>query len=326
VIINSTPINSFNYLIKSSMGIALMLFLTVGEYCYSQTSPSESEAKSDHSWISNGEKLGPWWLKNPKTYQPLPQPLLYHFNGRYSYAETSGNIDAEMHDGTVDLFLRKNLFTSSTMYKVQHHNMDFSLLAMGMKTTNHSFHQQFSFAVTDKLSAVAGLRWDRNNQKYLDKRLIYYGGLLFNLFDSPKFKVSLFGSYGETETAYMSEEVQNTFLYSDFPSVDDYDSDFAYFNQTLNWNITDTVTFSEQAHYGLFLENTDYYFVVTNFMLDFKITKNLSFFTLYEIHYDYSPFTESLDDYLDALEAEGRFVGEINTTDTTLSVGLNFNF
>jgi len=309
------------------MGITLML-LAMGEYCYSQPPPSDSDTKqssADDSWISRGEYLGKWWRINPMKYQPLPNPLLYHLEGGYSYSEASGNLNTEVHTGNATLTLRKNLFTSTSKYRISNRNTNVSLLRQSTNTKEQFFGQRFHFALMDNLSIIAGAMWEKSSTKYLEDRWIYYGGLKWNLFDTPKYKVNLIGSYGKTETTFMSKRIREK-VYFNFPSVEDYNSSIAFFHQDLSWKINDNVTFSESVGYGLFLEDSEYYFVKTNFKLDFKIAKNFSIFTSYDIDYDYNLFVKSVQDYLDARSAAGLRSGEMETTDTKISVGIKFNF
>ncbi len=312
---------------------SIIILLFGWRYSYSQTlSASDSAEKpkavvaDDRSWISNGKGLKRWWLKNAKKYDPLPNPVLYHFEGTYSYSEQGGNIDAKVHKGKIGLTLRKHLFTSITKYGVKNRNTDVSLTEKHIQVKDQFIRQGFHFAITDKISAVVGKSWEQNTAKYLEDRATSFGGFKFTILDSPKLDLTFGTFYADSKIAFMSSEIQKKKKYADFPTVDDYESDSLDFHQKLHWQITDTISFSEGVNYVKFLEDSKYYFWKLNFGLKFKLTKRTSFVTSYTINYDYNKFVESVQDYLDQRRASGQSAGNMETTDTELSVGIKFQF
>lgn len=312
---------------------SIIILLFGGRYSYSQTVFASDFAEKpkavvadDRSWISNGKGLKRWWLKNAKKYDPLPNPLLYHFEGTYSYSEQGGNIDAKTHKGKIGLTLRKNLFTSITKYKIKSRDTNVHLTEKHIQVKDQFLRQGFHFAMTDKISAIVGFSKEKNTAKYMKDRATSYGGFKFTILDSPKFDLTLGTFYADSKIAFMSNEIQKKKIYADFPTVDDYESDSVDFHQRLHWKITDTISFSEGANYVKFLEDSKYYFWKLNFGLNFKLSKNFSFVTSYTIYYDYNKFVESVQDYLDQLRASGKSAGNMETTDTELSIGIKFQF
>lgn len=288
--------------------------------------PKLSDERSDKNWISNGKELGPWWRKNAKKYNPLPHPLLYHVKGTYSYSELGGNVEAKTHRGSAELTLRKDLFTSVTTYAVDSRSTTIVLKEKSTDLNNQIFRQGLRMALTDRISSVVGILWETNERKYLKDRFVYYGGVRAMIIDSPKLDLMMGGFYGYTETSYLNENMQEIKKYSDFPSQDDYDSDSLYFSQKLNWDVTDTISFSERVDYMLFLDDTEYYFAKLKLSISFKLTKSLSFITSYSVNYDNNTFVEAVQDYLSARQASGKSAGEMETTDTSLAVGIKFEF
>jgi len=282
---------------------------------------------SDDSWISNGEELGNWWVKNPKKYDPVPRPLLYHIEGSYSYSELGGNIEVKNHKGELELALRKDLFTSITNYAISRSDTDITLSGVSTSVESDYFRQKFRYGLTDWMEAGAGVIWNiTDTAKYLENRLIYYGGVRFTVLDFPSLMIKMGGYYGFSDTEFMNDKITGMRKYADFQPVDDYDSDALYFGQMLKWKISKTVTFSENADYMLLLKDTEYYSWMLKLALNFRLTKHSSFFASYIINYDNNPFVEAVQDYLDGRRAAGDNVGDMETTDTVLAVGVKFSF
>jgi putative salt-induced outer membrane protein YdiY len=310
----------FSILFLSLLAIASM---SVGAADNAQGMSSLSNASS----ISDGEELGRWWLKSAKKYNPLPNPFLYHFEGSYSYSESSGNIEAESHTGNLKLTLRKQLVTSFTEYNIGNYETTKQLVGKEIVIKEQRFLQAFRLALTEKLEAVVGGFWARSTSKYLQDRFVYYGGARFMVIDTPNLDLMLGGYYGDTETEFMNHEIQNKFKYQDFPPVDNYDSDVIYLSQKLHWKITPTVSFTGTGDYMRMLENTDYYFWNLKSALNFKLSKNFSFVTSYTISYDFNPFTEAVQNYLDRRRVtEAATTGDIYRRDTALSFGIKLTF
>ena len=281
----------------------------------------------NNSAISSGENLGRWWLKSAKKYNPLPNPFLYHFEGTYSYSESSGNVKAEAHRGSLQLTLRKGLITSITQYGINDRETNKQVKDKDVIMKDQNFRQGFRLSLTEKLDAVVGGVWERSSTKYLEDRFIYYSGVRFMAIDSPNLDVMLGLFYAETSTTFMNSEMQSTPKYKNFPSVEDYDSNAIRLSQRLSWKMTPTVTLVGTGDYMMFLENTDYYFWKLKTGLNFKFSKNVSFVVSYLINYDYNPFIEAVQSYLDNRRAIlPANTGSVYRRDTTLSFGFKVIF
>ncbi len=277
--------------------------------------------------ISSGENLGRWWLKSAKKYNPLPNPFLYHFEGVYSYSESSGNIESNAHRGSLKLTLRKGVITSITRYSINDREINQVIRNKDIKMQDQNFRQGFQFSLTERLDAVAGLLWEKSNKKYLEDRSTYYGGIKVMAVDRPNLDVMFWLIYAETSTAFMNSQIQKVPKYRDFPSVEDYDSNAIRLMEELNWKITPTVTFVGSGEYMISLKDTDYYLWKLKTGFNFKFSKNISFVVSYLISYDYNPLVESLQTYLDNRRAVSPAnTGYIYRRDTALSFGFKLTF
>lgn len=284
---------------------------------------------SDDSWIVNGEELQGkrWWTKNPKKKTTLLNPWLYHFDLTYSYSGTSGNVDADKHKGSSLLALRKQLFTSKTQFSMSRSDQTIALSGRAVHVESQRLQHGFQYAVTDWLEVVAGISWiQKDSTKFIDDRFTYFGGGLVELINRPNLFLAIGGFYGYSETAYWNDKVTDIAKYADFESVDDYTSGELYFKQKLEWNITDTITFTENGDYSYILENSDHHHWMVKFALEFEITKHFSFVSSYTINEEVNDFTEHVQDYFDERRASGLPAGEMENIDTTVSVGIKINF
>ncbi|CAK8714660.1 hypothetical protein GKODMF_06245 [Candidatus Electrothrix gigas] len=294
-----------------------------------------SLAATDHNiqtksegWIASGKKLlGPSWSKNPKKFDVVPSPLLYQVTAEYSYSKEDGNVDAEQHRGSAELILRKDLLTSVTRYKVNKKETKKALTGVSVNVESEKFFQALRYSITDWMQVVGGGDWTIiDTAKSLDSRSTVFAGALFDVIERPDFSLWIGGFYGYTDEAYKNSTITDKPKYADFTSVDDYSSDNFYLKQNLRWNISDTVTFKEQLDFVQTLKESDYYFWTLDLELDFKLTKYMSFNISYTMDYDYSSFTEAVENYFDERRLAGKPAGEMYEMDTTLAAGIKISF
>jgi len=290
---------------------------------------ADIDSSQDDGWISNGASLGvSWWKMNPKKLDVIPDPLLYHTELSYSYSDSSGNTENEFHEGIGQLFLRKNLLTSDTTFKV--YKMETVMSLEGDITRfieeKQAFFQEFRLAVSPSLEVIAGLNAVENNSlKFIDHRINYYAGIGGTFVDTPSFSLGGKVAYGLRETSYINENVSRPILYS-IPPVDDYDSDIISIQADFDWKITEMVSFSEFAWYRVNLEDTEYYSLDLTTQLNFNLSDYFSLFIKHEFMFENNTFVESVQDVLDARRAQGENVGAIDDTDTRLSMGITLKF
>lgn len=312
--------------------ILLMLFSAGDIFGAENKAEGQKEEKkaptdlSEDGWISNGRALGPWWQRNPKKYEPMALPLLYHFELTYSYSDTGGNTDMESHKGNLALILRKHAFTSDTSYNIskQETTMNLQPMPSTTKVEKQTLMHDFMFALTDRIGVDTGFIWLKNDSsRYIENRKAYYGGLGFNVVDRPTMRMLLGAYYGYADTSYMNEKVPPIYF---CPPAEYYDSDMLFFNMRFNWDITDIISLSQAARYQLFLNDTEYYNWSSDTSLNFRITENIFFTTTYSIDYEKNSFIENVQNCLDATRARGLPAGDMEETDTTLSAGITLKF
>ena len=96
---------------------------------------------------------------------------------------------------------------------------------------------------------------------------------------------------------------------------------------TKPWKINSTVSFDGTGDYMMLLENSDYYFWKIKSDLNFQFAKNFSFVVSYTVSYDFNPFIESVQHYLDRRRVRDPVTtGDIFRRDTALSFGIKLTF
>ncbi|MDM8523999.1 hypothetical protein QUF80_11585 [Desulfococcaceae bacterium HSG8] len=307
-----------------------------------EAAEKKSKDLADEGWISNGKSLGRWWLKNAKTYDPMPLPLLYHLEGKYAYAEKSGNIDVENHEATALISLRKGIFTSFTTYSKGKSDVTINLTKDQTSTETGDFMQDFSLALTDRISVQAGMMWNTNSAIYLDDRYTYYGGLQVVLFDSPNLGLSLGGYYGQENNSYMNDKVHDD-LFGPLCEItppgfcdpaEDFDSDGIRVIQRFNATIISTPfvtvweTFDYMSHFDGSdeFEDSDYYHWELDLGVSVALSETTSLYVSYNIYYDKNYFFDYINKRIKTINEYEAIMNELKAKDTTLAVGINFSF
>ncbi|MCI5144885.1 MAG: DUF481 domain-containing protein [Candidatus Electrothrix sp. AR3] len=185
--------------------------------------------------------------------------------------------------------------------------------------------QDFSLALTDMTSLIAGAVWIKNDStKYVDLGQVYYGGVLFEPLDTPEFALGIAASYGYIQSSYLNEDIIS--IYDDFQPVDDFYSDALSLNFRFRWAMNEMITFTETASYLLALQDTEYYKWSTATRVKCKITDNISFFTEYSVIFHRNPLVGEVQDFLEAKRIRGESVGEMEDIDTALAAGITLEF
>ena len=312
-----------------SLAVFTMLCPSVSFAADQGVSEQEEMRKiSADSWIASGkEMLGPSWDKNPERFDTLPSPLLYQFTVNYSYSGQDGNVEAEEHNGTAELILRKKLITTVTKYKTSKKTTETALTESSTDVESEDFFQSVRYPLADWIEAIVGGIWEINDDtKYLDERSNYFAGALIDVIDRQNISLRIVGSYGWADMAYMNSVLTERSMYADFTPVDDYSSDNIYLKQILHLDITDVLTFTEQAELTRLLKDTEYYYWLVDLAFEFEMSKHFSLTASYTMEYDYNSFTEAVQNYLDERRAAGKQAGDMHKIDTSFTVGIKVSF
>ncbi len=277
------------------------------------------------SWLSNGKELGPWWRKNAKALPSIPEPLLYHVEGTYNFLKSTGSIDMDIQKIDLDLYFRKGLITSETSYILDETSTEIKLQNALIERENYFYQQKFTMAITDQIAAAVGIVGDRNLTKFIDERTVYFGGLIYTPIDTSDLTINLVGAYAQTKIAYLMSEVPRSYK-EDFPGVGDYESGTIYLVESLDWKINPIVSLTQKIRHFSYLDDTEFYNTNASIGFTFKLTETISLTTNYTVEIDKNSFSKTMTDYLAERIASGKTAGVMETTDTTMTIGIKFSF
>jgi hypothetical protein len=277
--------------------------------------------------FSDGSSLGPrWWTKNPLSLPKSSDSWLYHAELGINMNQTSGNIDLTAIKGKASLVLQKNNTTFTTRYSIETQDKEKKLTDVVITQDNRNFTQAIRHALTPRFSLAARYVVERNEDKYIADREMYYAGIRYALFNSDRQDLNVGLFYGpETTTKFYSEKISSIAKYWDFQQLPDYKSSALYFAADYDLNLTTNLTFSEFFEYMDFQEDRDFYFLRATSTLSYKLSKSVSLSLSHIYNYDANPFVAYTQWYMNNLKANGRPYGAMETTDQTTHLMINFS-
>jgi len=136
-----------------------------------------------------------WWQVNSLSIDELPDKVLFHAEGVYSLDMASGTISGFLHNGEAGIQVRKNrlLLNLSTDLKYQK-------LELGPQVIREKYYLvegAFIYDLLPNLHAEAGAIWEKDDQQFVDQRLIMYTGMNVQLFSSQRWGFNVMGAFGE---------------------------------------------------------------------------------------------------------------------------------
>jgi len=261
---------------------------------------SKDTKQNAFSWISNGAKLGKWWLRRSRDYT-APNAILFHSDIKYSLNNETGNEELTKHKLNVSLILRKDICTNYLSFNLKKKDMDYR--GSVIKNESQKFEDTVFIEILPFMDFMTTFEWETNDKKYYLNHYTYSGGLYFTLLNTKQVIFKIGGFYGHDNIEYMNElsELMGK-------KQEDYDKDYFRIYQRSTFLLSDIITFSEKLNYNSYAGNNGYDLEL-NLNCNVKITRNISLDTSYDIERD---ATEGNS----ALEKE----------DQELSVGIKISF
>lgn len=142
-----------------------------------------------------------WWQQNSLKMENLPDKLLFHAEGDYSLNVATGTISGFLHDGEAGFRLRKNryLFNMSTDLKYQKLKMG----SLVLREKYYLIEGALIYDLLPNLHAEVGAVWEKDDQQYIDQRLVIYTGLNVELFSNEIWGLNVMGAFGEQRQVYV---------------------------------------------------------------------------------------------------------------------------
>lgn len=281
--------------------------------------------------FSNGSDLGKWWQKSSKSFETMPEPILYHLEGNYSFNELSGNADVKIQNADLSLTLRKKIFTSQTIYGQKRNR---TIIAVGKTETfmrKNNLIQLMTFDLIPDLSFQCGASWEENSAKYITDRYRYFAGFLTQQVVAKYVNLSVGAFFGRDETTYDNVGIKKLLpasspvKYVDLPK---YETNGLMLMNKLRFPITKQIYFMQNGEYMTYFENSDYYHWTLDVTVNFVVIKGLSFFVKYKMDYENNSYINYGRTYLgklnDILTSFGmNDVGNLHNENDMFCVGIN---
>lgn len=245
-----------------------------------------------------------WWMTNSLKLDDLPEGTLFHAEGEYSFTHTTGNVDMYLHRGAPAVFLRNGRMLFNTFG-----NIEYQKIKVGddPATRNRSFmiNTKFIYDLVPVLQSETGILWERDEPHYIDRRVVLYTGMIYNVLENDHLGKMFFGAVGyqyATSTEFLP-----------ILPVTKEDKPIAYLQQQLVLKLFQPITFTESFTYIKELDEEAAH--RTKFLLSAQIpvTSHVVFVVSHQTEYESEPIIRALAPYFEKL----------NTT-FTLGVKLNF--
>jgi putative salt-induced outer membrane protein YdiY len=246
-----------------------------------QPAPAAAAATSAPAQAKKRE-LGAWWEKNAMKLKPLPTEWLFHAEGTFSYANTSGNTAGSQIDSTGIVELRKNRFTNHVFG--QWSRKDISATGQGsVRYVERTFREQVDFDPRDYITFFAAIEDYRNTLMYIDKRLLVYGGVGGRIFHNDKTEFVMNFGMGVADFTFAREQL----LKINPATIEGIDtsptSAGGIVTQSWKWHVSPRFNFSEDVSYMKYVQSYLGDRWTVNVNGNFPISKHFSFNVSYRL-------------------------------------------
>lgn len=142
-----------------------------------------------------------WWQVNSLSIDDLPDKVLFHAEGVYSLDAANGTISGFLHNGEAGIQVRKNrlLLNLSTDLKYQKLELDPQVI----REKYYLVEGEFIYDLIPNIHVEAGAIWEKDDQQFVDQRLIMFTGLNVQLFSSQRWGINIMGALGEQRERFV---------------------------------------------------------------------------------------------------------------------------
>ncbi|MBF0573055.1 MAG: DUF481 domain-containing protein [Desulfamplus sp.] len=273
---------------------------------FSQETKKEENKTQQKVEKKKEQDLSNWWTRNPLTFDPIPEDLLWHVEATYQWDRTTGNWTSDNHALGSLISLRYNRFTNNLRGNFEKKNVakpkapPFSEQNTNLRdSTKYDVHEDFRYALTKKSYLAPGVFYFEDDYSYIDERWTYYLGIggdvySFKFDDTEIFKLSMFGAYGYETKKYIDEYHETYLLVKEWGIADtihNYDPntekyDVLYFNESIKLLPYYGVMVTQDLIYVVDAGDSDLYRWTFSVGVDFKIMENLFVSLSYKEEYD----------------------------------------
>lgn len=245
-----------------------------------------------------------WWMTNSLKLPEMPENTLFHAEGEYSFMQTTGNVKMTVHRGAPAIFVRNrrvlfNIFGRIDYQKIQVRDDPTS------RSEKFTINSKLIYDLTRTFQTETGLLWERDNNLFIDRRMVYYTGLIYNELEAQHLGRLLFGAIGY-------QQVRSVEFLPLLPVTKE-NKPVAYVLQQLVFKSFQPITFSQRFSYIIELDDDAAYRTELMLSAQVPLSEKIVFVVAHETKYESQPLIPDLAPFFEKMN-------------TTFTLGVRFTF
>lgn len=254
---------------------------------------------------AQAQAQGPqWWNTNSLKLDSLQTGTLFHAQGTYGFSHMTGNVELYVHQGSPQFFLRNGRFMA-----VAYGQINLQKVQVGdnpaTKTHTYMFNPKLIYDVQRSLQSETGMLWEHDDPQYIDRRIVFYQGLNYNVLENDHLGKMLFGAVGY-------QWAKSTEFLPVLPVTHE-DVPVAYLQQELVLKTFAPFIFSESFSYIRELNDEGVYRTHLTLSVQLPATRHVIVMLTHQTEYESAPIIHSLSPFFEKFN-------------TTFTLGVQFNF
>lgn len=247
-----------------------------------------------------------WWLTNSlKKTSNNPEGTLFHAQGEYSLYHSTGQVNATIHKGSPQFFIRNGRFQLSAFGHISYQTLQ---VGSNPKSQTESFeaNPKLIYDIIPAVQWEGGVLWERNDAQFLDRRAAYYTGLIYNNMEHKSIGKLYFLALGY-------QDVKSTVLPQGLGVVEDQTPIF-YAQQTFVFKtVIPRVNLNQSLIFIQELNDESIYRLDLNLRAMYQLTRRISGMIQYQYKYEDAPLIPELAPFYEK-------------TNTALTFGVRFSY
>lgn len=254
----------------------------------------------------NNQQRGPqWWLTNSLKHNNLPEGTLFHAQGEYSLYHSTGQVNATIHKGAPQFFLRNGRLQLSAFGQISYQKLQVGSNPES-RTETFTANPKLIYDIIPAVQWEAGVQWERNDAQFLDKRAAYYTGLIYNNMEHKSIGKLYFLALGY-------QDVKSTNLPRGLGIIEEQKPIFYAQQMFVLKTIIPRVNLNESLIFVRELDDAGVYRLDLNLRAMYQLTPKISGMIQYQYKYEDAPLIPELAPFYEK-------------TNTALTFGIRFTY
>ncbi|MCH8495409.1 MAG: DUF481 domain-containing protein [Balneolales bacterium] len=221
-----------------------------------------------------------WWQVNSLRLDSIPNKVLFHAAGDYSLDVATGTISGFAHKSEAGFQVRKNRYLLNVSTDLKYQKLEMSSQVVREKYL--LIEGALIYDLLPYLHAEVGAVWEKDDQQFIDQRLVVYTGLNVELFSSPMWGLNVMTAFGEQRQVYVvSPDVHVDWV--------------GYAQQNFRIALHPKIIFTEKFIYVRELGDDSSYRNMLRLQTIFRFTPHFSALIRHETKYEQKPLFPSIE-------------------------------